>query len=878
MYLVALTSASVLVAQVFAYPGVSRRQNAPTSLPPGWTGSFCFEDNRSFGFPLFTGAYFVDTTGMTIEKCLGFCDSPSQSFRFAGLTDGFQCSCDNFYEFILESVGTNECDAPCRGNPSEQGGCGGDTRASIYQNSNATVIIPALVESTGQWKTLGCYNDSTSARALHARVDAGNTTVESCVAACQAQGLSLAGLEFGRECWCGSELQNGAEPFDNDNGIQFGEFREDPDAVLCNLGCQGDPTELCGGPGLLDLYNFTGTFPVGASVVPFVDAWISQGCYSDSTPSRTLERRVSAGNVTVESCVNECQRESFTVAGLEFAQECWCGNQISAPGAPISQESCNQACVGNNTEVCGGPNALELYLFQNSPQVIGDLQELNGLSESLAGFLDNITASNVQTTGPEALVGLQGIINTVGMTQSNASAATNDGQSPFSSNNVDLVVSKLQSYVSFGTQLSDAFIAASAALRPSFQDESLEGIDMISFLADSAVPSRAGDTLHHEGECPPPPLLGVLLPTPCAPQVLAILYNGFQAAKAEPRLLGTVENELGLRKYLESLGHEYIVTSSKEGPDSDFQKHIVDTDILITTPFHPGYLTKDLMAKAKNLKLCVTAGVGSDHIDLDAAVDRKVQVLEVTGSNVTSVAEQVMMSILLLVRNFVPAHEMAARGDWQVSDIARGAFDLEGKVVGTLGAGRIGRLVLERLVPFNCKELLYYDYNALPAAEQDTVHARRVANVEELVAQCDVVTINAPLHDGTRGLINQAMLAKFKPGAWLVNTARGAICIAEDVAAAVRSGQLAGYAGDVWDVQPAPRTHPWRAMQNPLGGGNGMTPHYSGTTLDAQARYAEGTRQILENFFEGKAQKPADIIVGEGKYETRSYGEHPHGH
>ena len=120
------------------------------------------------------------------------------------------------------------------------------------------------------------------------------------------------------------------------------------------------------------------------------------------------------------------------------------------------------------------------------------------------------------------------------------------------------------------------------------------------------------------------------------------------------------------------------------------------------------------MAKAPNLKVCVTAGVGSDHIDLDAATERGIQVLEVTGSNVVSVAEHVVMSILLLVRNFVPAHEMIERGDWQVSDIARNAFDLEGKVIGTLGAGRIGYRVLERLVPFNPKELLYYDYTPLP--------------------------------------------------------------------------------------------------------------------------------------------------------------------
>ncbi|EMD37341.1 NAD-dependent formate dehydrogenase [Gelatoporia subvermispora B] len=356
-------------------------------------------------------------------------------------------------------------------------------------------------------------------------------------------------------------------------------------------------------------------------------------------------------------------------------------------------------------------------------------------------------------------------------------------------------------------------------------------------------------------------------------KVLAILYKGGEAATQEPRLLGTIENQLGIRQWLESEGHELIVSDSKEGPDSDFQKHIVDAEVLITTPFHPGYLTRDLIDKAKNLKICITAGVGSDHIDLNAAVERKIQVLEVSGSNVVSVAEHVMMSILLLVRNFVPAHEMIERGDWQVSDIARNAFDLEGKVVGTIGAGRIGYRVLQRLVPFDCKELLYYDYAPLPEHAAKAVNARRVEDLKEFVSQCDVVTVNAPLHEGTRGLVNAELLKHFKKGAWLVNTARGAICDKDAVAEALKSGQLAGYAGDVWNVQPAPKDHVWRTMKNPLGGGNGMVPHYSGTTLDAQARYAAGTRTILENYLKNKPQEPQNVIVGIGKYETTAYGQ-----
>ncbi|KAJ3487344.1 hypothetical protein NLJ89_g11721 [Agrocybe chaxingu] len=232
-----------------------------------------------------------------------------------------------------------------------------------------------------------------------------------------------------------------------------------------------------------------------------------------------------------------------------------------------------------------------------------------------------------------------------------------------------------------------------------------------------------------------------------------------------------------------------------------------------------------------------------------------------------------MMSILLLVRNFVPAHEMIERGDWQVSEIARNAFDLEGKVVGTLGAGRIGYRVLQRLQPFNCKELLYYDYAPLPATAAESVGARRVEDLKEFVSQCDLVTINCPLHEGTRGLINADLLNHFKKGAWIVNTARGAICDRDAIAAALARGQINGYAGDVWNVQPAPRDHVWRTMKNHLGGGNGMVPHYSGTTLDAQARYANGTKTILENYFQNRPQEPQNIIVGDGRYESKAYGQ-----
>jgi formate dehydrogenase len=113
-----------------------------------------------------------------------------------------------------------------------------------------------------------------------------------------------------------------------------------------------------------------------------------------------------------------------------------------------------------------------------------------------------------------------------------------------------------------------------------------------------------------------------------------------------------------------------------------------------------------------------------------------------------------------------------------------------------------------------------------------------------------------------------------RTGAWLVNTARGAIVVKEDVAEALKSGQLNGYGGDVWFPQPAPKEHPLRYAKNPWGGGNAMVPHMSGTSIDAQERYAAGTKAILESYFSGRHDyRPEDLIVHGGDYATKAYGQ-----
>jgi formate dehydrogenase len=324
-------------------------------------------------------------------------------------------------------------------------------------------------------------------------------------------------------------------------------------------------------------------------------------------------------------------------------------------------------------------------------------------------------------------------------------------------------------------------------------------------------------------------------------------------------LLGSVSGELGLRRFLEGRGHRLLVTADKDGLDSEFERELPDAEIVISQPFWPAYLTAERIAKAPQLRLAVTAGIGSDHVDLQAAIDRGITVAEVTYCNSISVAEHVVMLILSLVRNYLPSHRVVLDGGWSIADCVARSYDLEGMQVGTVGAGRIGSAVLRRLKPFDVG-LHYTDRHRLPPEVEEELGVTYHETPESLVAGCDVVTINAPLHPETEHLFDEAMIGRMKRGAYLVNTARGKICDRDAVARACESGQLGGYAGDVWFPQPAPRDHPWRTMPN-----HGMTPHVSGSSLSAQARYAAGVREILECWFDGRPIREEYLIVDGGR-------------
>lgn len=325
------------------------------------------------------------------------------------------------------------------------------------------------------------------------------------------------------------------------------------------------------------------------------------------------------------------------------------------------------------------------------------------------------------------------------------------------------------------------------------------------------------------------------------------------------QLLGCVSGELGLRKFLEDLGHTLIVTSDKDGPNSVFERELPEADIVISQPFWPAYLTKERIAKARKLKLAITAGIGSDHVDLQAAIERGITVAEITYCNSIGVAEHIVMMILALIRNYIPSYQWVIDKGWNIADCAERSYDLEGMHVGTVAAGHIGLAVLRRLKPFDVK-LHYTERHRLPPNIEKELNLTYHPDVESMVRVCDVITINCPLHAETEHMFNDALISKMKRGSYIINTARGKICDREAIVRALDSGQLAGYAGDVWFPQPPPKDHPWRTMPH-----HGMTPHIAGTSLPAQTRYAAGVREILECWFERRPIRDEYLIVDGGK-------------
>jgi len=280
-------------------------------------------------------------------------------------------------------------------------------------------------------------------------------------------------------------------------------------------------------------------------------------------------------------------------------------------------------------------------------------------------------------------------------------------------------------------------------------------------------------------------------------------------------------------------------------------------------------ITRQMMEAAPRLAAIGRHGVGYDTVDIAAATDLHIPVVYTPAANTESVAEIAIGFILGLGRKIYLAHtamqsEELLRDDVTLSVMSqrRGLvnFDLWGKTLGVVGVGRIGSSVSKKVIAaFNMQVLGYDPY--VDAATLGGYGVQKVETLEEMLPQCDFVTLHCPGGAETRHMINARTLALMKPGAYLINTARGSVVDGDALAQAVQAGQIAGAAMDVYDPEPPRSGYPLLHMENVL-----VTPHFCAMTEESLYNMGTMVAQGVLDVLEGKRPQ---YMVNPGIWEKR---------
>ncbi|KAF8259546.1 copper radical oxidase [Lactarius quietus] len=322
----------------------------------------CYTDNVN-GQRALQAASYTSNTAMTVESCVAYCSA--SNYIYAGVEYASQCFCGNTITQGSTGVTLSECNMLCTGNSSEY--CGAGNLLNMYSNGATPPPPPQIVPSVGPWVSLGCYTDG-NPRALSVGTTpvggAANNSPASCTAACQAAGYTLAGVEYADECYCANSIGSNGAP---------------APASSCNMLCSGNSSEYCGGPLLLNVYNYTGTgstttttttsTSTGPTSTPsnvptdLPTGWKYGGCWEDNVNGGRVFQNQNPDNqaLTIESCVQSCASQGFTLAGAEFSVQCFCGDNLVEGSVIAPNTDCSMPCGGNAAESCGGPNRLSVY-------------------------------------------------------------------------------------------------------------------------------------------------------------------------------------------------------------------------------------------------------------------------------------------------------------------------------------------------------------------------------------------------------------------------------------------------------------------------------------------------------------------------------------
>ena len=258
-------------------------------------------------------------------------------------------------------------------------------------------------------------------------------------------------------------------------------------------------------------------------------------------------------------------------------------------------------------------------------------------------------------------------------------------------------------------------------------------------------------------------------------------------------------------------------------------------------------VTRKMLEAAAKLRIVGRAGVGVDNVDVEAATQRGIVVVNTPGGNTISTAELTFSMLMSLARKIPQAHASMKAGEWN-----RKAFhgvELYNKTLGILGMGRIGSEVARRAIVFGLRVLAYDPYLALSRAKALQVE---LLELDEIYARADFITVHMPMTDETRGMIDAAAFAKMKKGVRVLNCARGGIVNEKDLCDAIQSGHVAGAALDVYEVEPPPKDFPLRDLPQVI-----MTPHLGASTEEAQENVGIEVAEAITDYLVNGAVRNA---------------------
>lgn len=283
-------------------------------------------------------------------------------------------------------------------------------------------------------------------------------------------------------------------------------------------------------------------------------------------------------------------------------------------------------------------------------------------------------------------------------------------------------------------------------------------------------------------------------------------------------------------------GRFHVESRQKLSAD-ELKKAVADVDAIIVRS--ETKITADILAAAKKVKIVGRAGVGVDNIDVNAASRQGVVVVNVPGGNTISAAEHTVALLLALSRNIPQANASVKAGEWKRSQFT--GTELQGKILGLVGLGRIGREVAKRAQGFGMQILGYDPYASEEYAKNFNI---KLVTLEEIYAQADYITVHVPLNETTRHMFNAKTLAKLKPGVRLINCARGGIIEEKALAEALLKGPVKGAALDVFEDEPPAKDHPLFGLPNVIA-----TPHLGAATEEAQVKVAQELAETLRDYF-----------------------------